>query len=91
MLSANQLYRESGSTLPFREWIEREKSKGVFIPNVKAQEEFNNADGGDEVEPTQQIKQNLEVGSIIGKNLLFVGVLVIGGLLIYRMYKKGAN
>lgn len=91
MLSANQLYRESGSTLPFREWIEREKSKGVFIPNVKAQEEFNNADGGDEVEETQQVKNKLEVGSIIGKNLLFVGVLVIGGLLIYKMYKKSAN
>lgn len=91
MLSANQLYRESGSSLPFKEWIEREKSKGVFIPNVKAQEDYNNADGGDEVETAQSVKSNLQVGSIIGKNLLFVGVLVIGSILVYRMYKKGAN
>jgi len=85
MISANQLYKESGSTLPFREWIEREKSKGVFIPNVSAMEEYKNADGGDD-----PMKPKTEENAL-GKNLVFVGFLIIGALLIYKISKKGAN
>jgi len=33
--SANQLWRESNTTLTFKNWIEREKEKGQFIPNKK--------------------------------------------------------
>jgi len=33
--SANQLWKESNTSLSFKDWIEREKSKGVFIPNKK--------------------------------------------------------
>ena len=40
MKSANQLYKESGTTLSFKDWIEREKSKGVHIPNVEANTEM---------------------------------------------------
>jgi hypothetical protein len=29
--SANQLYKESGSSLPFKQWVEREKDKGNFM------------------------------------------------------------
>lgn len=46
--TANQLYKESGSTLPFKDWIEREKSKGVHIPNEDVNKDIEsmlNADG----------------------------------------------
>jgi len=33
--SANQLWKESNSTLSFKDWLEREKDKGIFIPNRK--------------------------------------------------------
>lgn len=33
--SANQLWKESNTTLPFKNWLEREKEKGQFIPNKK--------------------------------------------------------
>jgi len=33
--SANQLWKESNSTLSFKDWLEREKNKGIFIPNRK--------------------------------------------------------
>jgi hypothetical protein len=33
--SANQLWKESNTSLSFKDWLEREKSKGVFIPNKK--------------------------------------------------------
>ena len=29
--SANQRYKESGSTLPFKDWLNREKAKGEII------------------------------------------------------------
>lgn len=55
---ANQLWKESGSLLPFKDWLQREKDKGRFLPNKKL-EEFNNIDG-DEVTPQQIIQQKLE-------------------------------
>lgn len=33
--SANQLWKESNSVLSFKDWLEREKRKGEFIPNKK--------------------------------------------------------
>lgn len=33
--SANQLWKESNTSLSFKDWLEREKLKGVFIPNKK--------------------------------------------------------
>jgi hypothetical protein len=90
MISANRLWKESGSNLPFKDWLEREKAKGEFIPNIQAQEEFNNADGGDEPQPPQAnpLKGKLETGSIIGKNLLIIGALAIGVYFIYKTYYK---
>lgn len=52
--SANELYRESGSKLPFKEWLTREKEAGTFIFNKKLntkiydmqnQKIFRSADG----------------------------------------------
>ena len=40
MISANKIYKESGSSLPFKDWLEREKNKGKFIPNAQALKEF---------------------------------------------------
>lgn len=88
MLSANAMYKQSGSTLSFKDWLEREKSKGKFIPNIQAQMEFENADGGQTAQEDIKGAGNLEIGSIIGKNLLITLVIVAGGLLVYRYYKK---
>ena len=33
--SANQLWKESNTSLTFKDWIDREKQKGMFIPNKK--------------------------------------------------------
>jgi hypothetical protein len=33
--SANKLWKESNTSLSFKDWLEREKSKGIFIPNKK--------------------------------------------------------
>ena len=39
--SANQLWKESNTTLTFKTWLEREKEKGQFIHNKK----FKGIDG----------------------------------------------
>jgi hypothetical protein len=92
MISANRLWKESGSNLPFKHWLEREKAKGEFIPNIQAQEEFNNADGGDEPQTPvgNPLTGKLQTGSIIGKNLLIIGVLAVGVYFIYKTYKNNA-
>lgn len=41
--SANQLWKESNTSLSFKDWLEREKQKGKFIPNKK----FKAVDGFD--------------------------------------------
>jgi len=66
--SANQLYRESGSTLPFKQWIEREKAKGIFIPNVEAQNEMMNVIGSDTTteDKPNHLMRNLAVLAAIG-------------------------
>jgi hypothetical protein len=89
MLSANAMYKQSGSTLSFKDWLEREKSKGKFIPNIQAQMEFENADGAEQT-AQQDLKDagQLQVGSIVGKNLLISLAIVAGGILIYKYYKK---
>ena len=33
--TANQLYKESGTTLSFKEWLEREKAKGTEMRNAQ--------------------------------------------------------
>lgn len=41
--SANQLWKESNTSLSFKDWLDREKQKGNFIPNKK----FKGFDGFD--------------------------------------------
>lgn len=79
--SANQLYRESGSSLPFKQWIEREKAKGIFIPNVEAQNEMMNVIG--EETTTTEDKPNHLI-----RNLAVLAVIGVLGYFAYRTIKN---
>jgi hypothetical protein len=66
MLSANQLYKNSGSELPFKEWLKREQLKGtlqreqtVRVEPKPEKDKFLNADG-DLTEDEQAAQQALE-------------------------------
>ena len=54
--SANQIWKECGTTLSFKDWIQREKDKGRFLPNRLLQEtpisidDNLNVDGNGEIE-----------------------------------------
>ena len=90
MLSANKLYKESGTTLSFKEWLEREKGKGKFIPNVEAMEEFINADGGTSGESSEQ--SEITAKSVENKQMFTsvarVGLLVVLAYFVYRTIKS---
>lgn len=91
MDSANKQYRASGTTLPFKDWLEREKAKKKFIPNKKANEEldaFRNADG--EAEGRLKIEKP-KTWFGLDRNVLIVSASVIAlavGVSIYMKTQK---
>ena len=90
--SANKLWKESGTTLSFKDWIQREKDKGMLIPN-KIVEETTQAIkdplGIDQPTP-EPISLNATKNSILGLNkwVLISSLVIIGGAIGYSIYKK---
>ena len=93
--SANQLWKESGSTLSFKNWLQREKDKGRFLPN-KQLLEFNSVDG-EKTDFDYLIDKTLndfskenKPSKKIGLNGVIIGVsvaLILAGL-AYKIYQK---
>ena len=82
--SANKLWRESGSTLSFKEWIDRE--------NQKKEEVKANFIGEDLVNKTlnntsqNQASSELNTKSVLGLNkgvVIFSSLLIVGSLSYY--------
>jgi hypothetical protein len=102
--SPNRLWRESGTTLSFANWIQREKDKSNFLINKKFQN-FANVEGledGEEKDWLDTVKKesrdffeldkskNKPDNTFIGLNkpILIISVLIILGAIGYKMYKK---
>tara|TARA_R110000796_G_scaffold67204_1_gene154182 strand:+ start:121 stop:408 length:288 start_codon:yes stop_codon:yes gene_type:complete len=86
-LSANQQYKLSGSVLPFKDWINREKEKGEVIPksgisDVLEAEDYSSAG----VEPIKEPKKTTVLG--LSKPILMLSALVIVGAVAYKYYYK---
>lgn len=90
--SANQLYRESGSSLPFKTWLEREKEKGTFMYANGLQSKINEAIAeniGDAAERSEP-KKELPTNTILGLNkyvVIGLGVVVVAAI-GYGIYKR---
>ena len=95
--SANQLWKESNTTLSFKDWIEREKEKGEIIPNKK----FKGIDGMEtdyldtkKFEEVLGIRKSnspvLDNNKVFGLNkwLLLSSLAVIAGAVAYKIYTK---
>ena len=74
MISANQLYKQSGSELSFKEWLNIEQSKGNLIPAVK--EDYHNYTG----ESAEQLKYKRRTRML---GILSVGLIALGVASIY--------
>jgi hypothetical protein len=85
--SANQLYNESGSSLPFKQWIEEQKSKGNFIFNSKLQDKISSILNS-EKEPVVAKGQNA-VG--LDRRYLILAGVIVGGALLYQFVIKKAK
>jgi hypothetical protein len=84
--SANQLFRESGTSLSFADWIEREKNKGVAITNKLLE---------DIVAPYANVEEEEDKLFILSKSslgipnwVIITGISVIGFTLIYKYLYK---
>ena len=91
-LSANQQYKLSGSTLPFKDWLNREKEKGEVIPKSGVSDVLEdallNSNLTDEydVELKKEDKKSTVLG--LSKPILMLSVLVIVGAVAYKYYYK---
>jgi hypothetical protein len=94
--SANTLWKESGTTLPFKTWLQREIDK------------YSNADGNDKnifdntqlnaniqstlskIQGAEGFKPEISNKTIFGinKNAILVGGLIIVGAIAYKIYKN---
>lgn len=95
--SANQIWRESGTSLTFKNWLQREKDKGRFLPNKKLME-FNDVDGESTTKARDLIqetldkaeKKNKQVVKPIGisKAVVVTSALVVLGAIAFKIYQK---
>ena len=86
MISANQLYKESKSELPFKEWLKETQKKGI-LKNHEAMynmiEEGSSAETKTTSSTTQTAKTKLGMTNILG----FVGLAI----LIYGLSRTSAE
>jgi len=102
--SPNRLWRDSGTSLSFAEWIQREKEKGAFMQNKKF-ENFSNVNGIQT--PQEFIQDSIEKAknefginktndpnkkdtTFIGlnKGVLVISALIVLGAIGYKIYQK---
>ena len=89
--SANQLYKESGSTLSFKDWIEREKAKGIDIPNIGANEAMLNMMDEAQEARTSKDEKTKDKKVVIIRNVAITLTILTLGIFAYRMINKKNN
>ncbi len=81
--TANQLFKQSNTSLSFKEWIEREKEKGVLMKNALL-DDVNQGLKAPEEENKGVAKLDIGIPSWV----LVSGVVIIISALVYKRYKK---
>lgn len=78
MKSVNQQYRESGSDLSFRDWLNKQAEQGAIKKKVAPKEMQFNANGD----------TSIQFFGIDAKYLIIGALLITGGIIAYKKYKK---
>jgi len=84
VLSANQQYKLSGSSLSFAEWLDREKAKGVVIPKSGITDIYEK--GILETQELKAIPKDSKRVLGLNRNMLMLSGLVIVGAIAYKFY-----
>lgn len=83
--TANQLYKESGSTLPFKDWIEQEKEKGMFIKNDTLTSVVESVlNSKDTTKPVSATKSDKILG--LSKPVIITSISIIVLAIGYKIY-----
>lgn len=88
--TANQLYKESGSQIPFKEWIEQEKEKGTFIKNDTLTNVVESVlNSKDETKPISTTKSDKILG--LSKPVIITSIAIIALAIGYKIYSSKKN
>jgi hypothetical protein len=97
MKSANKMWRESGTTLNFKDWLIREKEKYANfngnnvegqIPNVPLRNKINEV--LDDIKRDTGYKTETKNKTVLGlnQNVVIIAGVIIAGAIAYRIYKN---
>lgn len=83
--SANVLYRESNTSLSFKEWVAREKQKGVFMKNATLQNVIESSK-----EAFTEKKSNFDNKKFLGisKTAIAISVAIVTVAICVSIYQK---
>ena len=84
--SANKLWKESGTTLPFKEWIEREKQKFNYQGDSKSFDGISMPELSLSL-PMERKTSNKSFLGLSSTTLIIAGILIAGAG-GYYLYKK---
>lgn len=86
--SKNQLWKESGTSLTFKEWMDREVQKGTFV--TKDVLDNSSATIKKITGLNEKPSPNINSDTILGLNkwVVLSSILVIGFAISYNVYKK---
>lgn len=93
MLTANKKWKQSGTSLNFKDWLNREKEKGEVIAQKGVTDVYMNAIGDDVTDSNgvTDDKPNVDKKTILGLNkniLIFSGIIILGAVVYTKFYKK---
>jgi hypothetical protein len=78
MKSVNQKYRESGSDMSFRDWLNSQADQGTIRKIIVPKEMKFNADG----------TTSLQLFGVDVKYIFIGALLITGGFIAYKKFKK---
>jgi hypothetical protein len=92
--SYNQLWKESGTTLSYKEWRRREDEKMASFNGVSPKDSLKNDPSYqktmEEISKKSGYKTEISDNTIFGINkyVVYLGGLIIVGAIAYRIYQK---
>jgi hypothetical protein len=78
MKSVNQKYRESGSDMSFRDWLNSQAEQGAIKKKSEPMEMQFSTNG----------ETSVQLFGIDAKYLLLGTIILVGGIIAYKKYKK---
>lgn len=83
--TANQLWKESGTTQTFKEWVSQVKQDSIFVKNAALEKIVSDAKSSSQ-EEVRTVSSNGFLG--LSKNVIIISGLLVTAAVLYKIYKK---